>query len=52
MSARPLNLLVLEDNPDDAELVVAELEREGFFVDWTRVETRETFQEALKKRPI
>ena len=51
MNLRPLNLLILEDNPDDAELAVAELERDEFSVTWMRVENEETFREALKKGP-
>ena len=34
----PLRVLLLEDHPADAELVVRELRRDGFDVDWTRVE--------------
>ena len=51
MKKKPLNLLILEDNPDDAELVVKQLEREGFTVEWRRVETENAFQEGLKKNP-
>jgi PAS domain S-box-containing protein len=46
-----LHLLILEDNQDDAELAVKELEREGFDVKWTRVDTEETFRKALSKKP-
>ena len=46
-----LHLLILEDNPDDAELSVKELEREGFDVKWTRVDTEEAFREALSEKP-
>jgi len=35
----PLRLLILEDHPDDAELMVYELCRAGFEPDWRRVET-------------
>jgi PAS domain S-box-containing protein/putative nucleotidyltransferase with HDIG domain len=42
-----LHLLILEDNPDDAELAVKELEREGFDVKWTRADTEETFRKAF-----
>jgi PAS domain S-box-containing protein len=38
-----LRLLVLEDNPNDAELEIAELKEAGYNCDWERVETREDF---------
>ena len=37
--AEPLRVLILEDNPSDAELMVHELRRAGFDLDWVRVET-------------
>jgi PAS domain S-box-containing protein len=46
-----LHLLILEDNPDDAELAVKELERKGFDVKWTRVDTEEAFRKALSEKP-
>jgi len=46
-----LHLLILEDNPDDAELAVKELERKGFNVKWTSVDTKEAFREALAEKP-
>lgn len=51
MKKKILNLLILEDNPDDVELAVRELEKEGFLVEWNLVETEEAFREALNKRP-
>ena len=51
MEKKPLNLLLLEDDPDDAELEVRELEKEGFDIRWSLVETEEAFREAIKKRP-
>ncbi len=51
MEDKTLHLLILEDNPDDAELMVKELEREGFTVEWSRVDTEEGFREALSKKP-
>jgi len=45
------NLLILEDNPDDAEFAVKELEREGFTVEWSRVDTEKAFRKALEKKP-
>ena len=43
----PIHLLVLEDNPSDAELVILELRRAGFEPDWKRVETEADFLAAL-----
>ncbi len=39
----PLRVLLLEDNPADAELVVQELRVGGFEPDWQRVDTEEDF---------
>ncbi len=50
MEMMTLHLLILEDNPDDAELAVKELEREGFDVKWTRVDTEEAFRKALTEK--
>ncbi|MCK5230015.1 MAG: response regulator, partial [Desulfobulbaceae bacterium] len=47
---KTLHLLILEDCPDDAELAVKELERKGFNVKWTRVDTEEAFREALAEK--
>ena len=43
----PIHLLVLEDNPSDAELIIFELRRAGFEPDWKRVETEADFLAAL-----
>jgi PAS domain S-box-containing protein len=51
MEMKRLNLLILEDNPDDAELAVKELEREGFILEWNRVDTEKGFREALAGKP-
>ena len=48
---KKLNLLILEDNAADAELAVRELEKEGFVVEWSLVETEKDFREALNQRP-
>jgi PAS domain S-box-containing protein len=45
----PLNVLIVEDNDDDARLIVAELERDGWDVAWERVETREQMSAALDR---
>jgi len=51
MDKKTLHLLILEDNPDDAELAVKELGREGFTVEWSRVDTEKAYREALEKKP-
>ena len=51
MEKKVLNLLILEDNPDDAALAVRELEQEGFTLEWSRVETKKAFRDALDKNP-
>ncbi len=48
---QPLRLLIVEDMPDDAELMVMRLEEEGFKPDWQRVETEEEFIKALEDKP-
>ena len=47
----PLNLLIVEDSPDDAELLVHELRRGGFDVQWQRVETESDFLARLEHPP-
>ena len=51
MKKKKLHLLILEDNPADAELAVRELEKEGFVVKWRLVETEEAFREVLNQSP-
>ncbi|MCD4791157.1 MAG: PAS domain S-box protein, partial [Bacteroidales bacterium] len=51
MNTQKLNLLILEDNPDHAELIVRELEKEGFVLEWKRVETEKAFKKALAENP-
>src|SRR6266700_6965669 len=38
MTGRPLRVLILEDRPEDAELVVLELRRAGYELNWRRVD--------------
>ena len=45
----PLRVLILEDNPDDAELVLRELRRGGFDLAWDRVQSAEDFGAALQR---
>ncbi len=40
---QPLRALILEDNPNDAELVVCELRRAGFEPDWRCVDTEKDY---------
>ena len=47
----PLNLLIVEDSPNDAELLLCELRRAGFEPQWQRVETEPDYLAALKKSP-
>src|SRR5476651_1582869 len=44
---KPLKVLIVEDNPDDAELVLLELRSAGFEPDWLRVDTEAAFLEHL-----
>lgn len=47
----PLNILIVEDSPNDAELLVSELTRAGFAPYWKRVETERRFLAELEKSP-
>ncbi|HEX4111628.1 MAG TPA: response regulator [Stellaceae bacterium] len=51
MSTVPLRLLVIEDAPDDAELLNLELRRAGYDVTMQRVETLAGMSAALEKTP-
>jgi two-component system cell cycle sensor histidine kinase/response regulator CckA len=44
-----LRLLILEDTPHDAELIIAVLEDAGYVCRWDRVETREDFLKRLDR---
>lgn len=44
-----LNVLILEDSPDDAELEVAMLDEAGYTCHWERVQTRDEFLARLKE---
>ena len=43
----PLRVLILEDRPADAELMLHELRRAGFEPDWQRAETEVEYRAAL-----
>lgn len=43
-----LSILILEDNTYDAELEIAAIEDAGFVCEWTRVDTKHEFEEAIK----
>ena len=45
---QPLKVLLVEDNPNDAELLLLELRRAGFEPDWHRVETEAAFLEKIE----
>lgn len=46
--ATQLRLLILEDSPEDADLVAATLEDAGYSCQWDRAETREDFLDRLE----
>ena len=48
----PLRLLLLEDNPSDADLIVATLTEEGILCAPRRVESRDNFLSALKEGQV
>ncbi len=49
--ARAIRLIIVEDRPTDAELMVLQLQGAGFDPDWERVETREALVAALGSSP-
>ncbi len=51
MKTNHVRILLVEDNPDDAELAARELEHEGFRVEWSRAETEDVFRDALAQKP-
>jgi two-component system, cell cycle sensor histidine kinase and response regulator CckA len=48
---KPLNILIAEDSPDDADMVIHELRRAGFDPKWKRVETEPDFLAEMKNSP-
>src|ERR1700732_1171215 len=49
--ATPLRLLILEDNPSDAELVLHALRRAGYEPSANRVETEQDYLDHLQPAP-
>src|SRR5438105_3015874 len=49
--AIPLNILIVEDNANDAELVIGELQQSGFDLKWKRVQTEPEFLAEIKNLP-
>jgi PAS domain S-box-containing protein len=47
---KSLRALFIEDRDDDAQLILHELQKGGYDVEWQRVETKETVQAALEQR--
>lgn len=47
---KPLHVLIIEDSIDDAELIIREIQRGGYEVDWERVETKQAMQAALSRQ--
>src|SRR5687768_18457793 len=47
---KPLKVLIVEDSEDDALLLVRELQRGGYEVEFERVETAEAMQSALTQK--
>lgn len=49
--SQQLRVLVVEDIPDDAELMILHLEAEGFAPEWQRVQTEQEYLTALDTLP-
>ena len=45
---KQLHVLLVEDSQDDADLILLELGKTGFDIDWKRVETEAALREAMK----
>jgi PAS domain S-box-containing protein len=48
MPPEPMRVLIVEDTPSDAELMVLRLKNEGFLLDWQRVDTEADYLAALE----
>ena len=51
IAGTPLSILIVEDNPNDAELILGELQEAGFNPKWKRVETEPEFLAEIKNSP-
>jgi diguanylate cyclase (GGDEF)-like protein/PAS domain S-box-containing protein len=49
-STQPLHALILEDSPEDAELLISELRRAGFAVEWRRVDSEADYTAQLSPK--
>lgn len=49
--AKPLKLLLVEDSPDDADLLLAEMRRAGFALEWLRVDTEADYLREIQHCP-
>jgi PAS domain S-box-containing protein len=49
--ATPLTVLILEDRPADAELMIHELKAAGFALNWRRVDNETDYLSSLDERP-
>src|SRR5689334_17624461 len=47
----PLNILIVEDSKDDAEMLVYELRKAGFAFNWKRVDTESEYLRSLEDAP-
>jgi PAS domain S-box-containing protein len=47
----PISVLIVEDMPDDAELMILRLSEEGFLMDWQRVDNEPDYLAALTATP-
>src|SRR5688500_8562472 len=50
MKQRDLNVLIIEDSDDDAQLIIRELQRGGFKVVSERVQTKRDMEAALSRQ--
>lgn len=48
----PLNVLLIEDNEDDAELLLYELNRSGFAYQWHRIDSEQDYRNRLHEDSI
>jgi len=51
MGANTIQLLIVEDSPDDAALLLSEITRKGMATNYQRVETKADFLAALRNQP-